>query len=88
MKTNKEEEKSICNVPFIGELVDNNFNIPDNILDAYYSIIPQPNSINDVDKCYVGEINHYNRPYINCVYGAYIFQTAWEILEIKMNSRK
>lgn len=77
--------ENICNVPFLGHLINDNYNIPDNILDAYYRQVPQPTSHDEIPKGYCGKLHRFNEPYQNCVYGANIFKPAWERLKYKMN---
>lgn len=77
--------ENICNVPSIIKLANWNFNIPVNILDAYYAQVPQPKNLDEVSKNYVGSLNHYNSPYQYCIYGAYPLKTYWEMLEYKID---
>lgn len=81
-------EKEICNVPFIGEIIWANPNIPDCIKDAYYSLVPQPKSIDQVSKGYVGKVNHYKQPYQSSCYGAYPNMWQLEILLSKISRNK
>ncbi len=76
----------ICNVPFIGDILNSNFNICDEILDAYYRQVLQPTDPSKISKHYVGEIHRYNSPYQVSIYGAYPLMTQWELLEYKITN--
>ena len=79
------EQDDICSVPFMGNIINSNFNISEQILDAYYRQVPQPANESQVSLSYVGKINHYNSPHQVSVYGAYPLMTQWEMLDYKMN---
>jgi hypothetical protein len=80
-----EESDKICNVPFIGNIINSNFNISEQILDAYFRQVPQPADRNQVSSSYVGKINWHNSPHQVSVYGAYPIMTQWEMLDYHMN---
>lgn len=79
------EQDDICSVPFMGNILNSNFNIPEQILDAYFRQVPQPVNKNQVSSSYVGKIHRYNSPHQICVYGAYPIMTQWEMLDYKLN---
>ncbi len=79
------EPDEICSVPFMGNIINSNFNISEQILDAYFRQVPQPADKNQVSSSYVGKINWYNSPHQVSVYGAYPIMTQWEMLDYKMN---
>jgi hypothetical protein len=69
----------------MGNIINSNFNISEEILDAYYRQVPQPTDKNQVSSSYIGKINQHNSPYQVNVYGAYPIMTQWEMLDYKMN---
>ena len=77
---------SICKVPFIPAVIGSNFNISENILDAYYRLVPQPRSRKDISDSYIGKLHHYNAPFRVSVYGAYPLMIDWEDIEYKMKN--
>lgn len=87
-KGKKEDGLSICNVPFIGDIYNSNFNISENILDAYYWQARQPKSKEEVPDYYIGKLNQYVSPYTISWHGAYILADHWEILELYMKGAK
>jgi hypothetical protein len=85
-RTSEENHNDLCNVPFIGDLLKKNLNISENILDAFYSLVPQPLKREDVSNHYVGKLNHYNQPYKISINGAYPLMNYWEMVEYKMEN--
>jgi|GEM_PF-3415337 len=74
-------------IPFIGDLLTKHLNISDGILDAYFSLVPQPNNDNEVpSKNYIGKPSRYFQPYRVSVFGAYPLMKHWDALEYKMNN--
>jgi hypothetical protein len=80
-----KEPEEICKVPFIGDIINSNFNIPEQILDAYFRLVPQPAEKDQISSTYVGKPNWFNSPHQVSVYGAYPIMIQWEMIEYKMN---
>jgi len=70
--------------PFIGDILKVNFNIPEAILDKYYSLVPQP-KIEDISENYRGKPERYNSPFIVDIDGAYPLMSNWQALTYKVN---
>jgi hypothetical protein len=87
-ETKKQQEtlKELCEVPFIGSLLNQHLHISEKILDAYFSLVPQPIKREDVSNHYVGKLNHYFQPYKVSIYGAYPLMKYWEMVEYKMKN--
>lgn len=77
-------EEKICNVPFIGTIINENLNIPYEIIDAYHRQVPQPTSHADISSSYSGKLQWYNAPYQVSIYGAFPLMSQWEMIEYKM----
>jgi len=67
-------------VPFIGELITK-LNIKTTVLNAFYSLVPQPTDASKVSNSYVGSLRHYNSPFQIRVYDAFPLMIDWEWLE-------
>lgn len=78
------EPDEICNVPFIGNIINSNLNISEQILDVYFGQVPQPSDRNLISPNYIGKINWYNSPHQVSVYGAYPIMTQWKMLDYRM----
>jgi len=83
-KEKREEIKqsALPEVPYIGVLFHNNFNISDLVIDAYYRLVQQPKSHGEVSKSFVGRTHRYNEPYFKNLYGAYINMDTWGLLQL------
>lgn len=81
------EEQSYSEIPFIGMLINSNTNINPQIIDAYYSIVPQPSIEQELPENYIGKHARFNAPYSLVVEGAYVLSIDWEMLDYKVNTR-
>lgn len=83
---NKENNKP----PFIRDILKINFNIPEAILDKYYSLVPQPKTVDEIPSParshYVGKLHRYFEPFMVNIDGAYPLMTVWSWLQLKMDN--
>ena len=73
----------ICVVPFIGTIVSHH-RISPAVLDAYYRLVPQPRSREEISEHYKGPVDHYFSPYSVNWYGAYLLKTDADLLDYRM----
>lgn len=71
-------------VPFIGDLLHTR-NIPDDVLDAYYHLTPQPTHRNQVPENYIGDLSHHNSPFYISLNGAYHLTHYINLLDAKID---
>ncbi len=80
----KNEPLDVNEVPFVADLI-NNPNLSHIVLDAYYSLVPQPTSRSQVPTYYSGDLKHHNQPFQMKVYGAFPLMIDWNFQRHKID---
>ncbi|WP_431213384.1 hypothetical protein ACQ86N_00075 [Puia sp. P3] len=73
-------------VPFIGTLISQHPNISRVVLDAYYNMVPQPKSKDEIPENYIGPLHWYNAPFRIRIHEAFPLMPYWELLDYNIQS--